>query len=572
MIRTLLALAALALTAPVSAKTDPSLFSELNGKAIIDDAQIIEDSTEAELNQKLVDFSNEFGRQMVIITVPSLHGNDLATFTLDYARHLGIGSKELNDGLVLLIAPNERGIRIEVGYGLEWVMTDLQSGDTLGIVKPYFRAGDYTGGVVAITNSILKQITPDAEQRAADEAARQAARNQAAFNTMMKVVEAILILLTCFVIIKTLLWIRKIPERRALRLANEWKNFLIDVSLDPASYINDLKDPKTLLKRFKQMYDEESLRKQILRSKPTLILKLDNQRPQERMNAILYAPMTIMNLQDPTDEEVYAAVSQEPGLMTTMDLPEAIINKVLWNNGMAIEHLSDPTEEQKNIAIQQNPNAILNFDNPSPEQRLAAFRSDGNLIGKFDNVTDDECKAAILCNPSAIGYIKSPTNEMVELALKNDPSVLDIVIDFASNEQIERAVYDDPRNIKYVKAPSGKLQNYAISEDPELARVIKNPTPKVAKLVAELDERDRLAAEEEARRREEEERRRQERLKKELKKRKERERRRSSYSSSSYGSSSFGSSSSSSGGFSGGGGGFGGGGGSFGGGGASGSW
>jgi uncharacterized protein len=102
-------------------KPRPAL--ELTGR-VVDKADLLDPATEAMLTARLAKLERETGAQMVIATTPSLESKSIADYSIALANAWGIGSRERNDGLLLLVAPNERQVRIEVGKGLEKVMTD----------------------------------------------------------------------------------------------------------------------------------------------------------------------------------------------------------------------------------------------------------------------------------------------------------------------------------------------------------------------------------------------------------------------------------------------------------------
>jgi uncharacterized protein len=107
----------------------------------------------------------------VVVTLPSLQGYDIADYGYQLGRAWGIGQAKLNNGLLLIVAPNEHRVRIEVGYGLEPIMTDAFSSVIIqNQILPKFRSGDFNGGVVAGVNAIIQQLsleTSEAERRAA---------------------------------------------------------------------------------------------------------------------------------------------------------------------------------------------------------------------------------------------------------------------------------------------------------------------------------------------------------------------------------------------------------------------
>ena len=86
---------------------------------------------------------------MAIVTVKSLDGNDIDSYAVDLYKQLGVGQKKDDRGVLLLVAPNDRRYRVEVGYGLEPVINDARAGDAGRLMAPYFRQGDYSSGITA---------------------------------------------------------------------------------------------------------------------------------------------------------------------------------------------------------------------------------------------------------------------------------------------------------------------------------------------------------------------------------------------------------------------------------------
>lgn len=156
-------LLALALAGPAAAQTFPQL-----GGRVVDDANIIPPEIETQLDTKLAALEQQSQRQLVVVTLPSLQGYDIADYGYRLGRQWGIGSKERNDGAMLIVAPNERKVRIEAGYGLEPVLTDGMSFLIINNeILPRFKAGDLPGGIVAGTDGIIRQLTlPEEEARA----------------------------------------------------------------------------------------------------------------------------------------------------------------------------------------------------------------------------------------------------------------------------------------------------------------------------------------------------------------------------------------------------------------------
>ncbi|MCB2058158.1 MAG: TPM domain-containing protein [Novosphingobium sp.] len=156
----LLALAALLLPGLALAQQFPALTGR-----VVDAANVIPADEEARLTQKLEALETQSQRQLVVVTLPDLQGYDIADYGYQLGRHWAIGDKERNDGALFIIAPNERRVRIEVGYGLEPVLTDgLSSLIIQQQVVPRFKAGDMAGGIEAGTDAIVAQLTLPEDQ------------------------------------------------------------------------------------------------------------------------------------------------------------------------------------------------------------------------------------------------------------------------------------------------------------------------------------------------------------------------------------------------------------------------
>ncbi|HTP41391.1 MAG TPA: TPM domain-containing protein [Nitrospiria bacterium] len=117
---------------------------------VTDDAGLLTPQQIASLNQSLSDYEQRTSNQLVVLTVKSLDGQDIESYSIAVAEAWKPGRKGRDNGAILLVAPNERKVRIEVGYGLEGVLTDAKSAEIIRtILAPHFRAGDYYGGIVA---------------------------------------------------------------------------------------------------------------------------------------------------------------------------------------------------------------------------------------------------------------------------------------------------------------------------------------------------------------------------------------------------------------------------------------
>lgn len=159
----LFAFLTLLLAFPAFAQT----FPPLTGR-VVDNANLLSPEQQAALIAKLAQLEQQSGRQMVVATVPDLQGYPIEDYGYRLGRAWGIGEKKANDGLLLLIAPNERKVRIEVGYGLEAIVTDALSSVIINRqIIPHFKQGDMAGGIVAGSDALITLLQlPGAEAQA----------------------------------------------------------------------------------------------------------------------------------------------------------------------------------------------------------------------------------------------------------------------------------------------------------------------------------------------------------------------------------------------------------------------
>lgn len=121
-----------------------------------DYANMISPSTKAALEKELNSFEQTDSTQIVILTIPSLEGEVLDEFSIKAAETWKIGQKGKDNGIIITVAKQEKKIRVEVGRGLEGVLTDLAAGRIVDLViKPKFKRGDFDGGFVAGVHSLI---------------------------------------------------------------------------------------------------------------------------------------------------------------------------------------------------------------------------------------------------------------------------------------------------------------------------------------------------------------------------------------------------------------------------------
>ena len=172
----LIAAAWLALFAlPAVAQT----FPPLTGR-VVDQADLLRPEQELDLTSKLAALETQSGRQFVVATVKSLGGQDISDYSTKLGRAWKIGDEQKDDGVVMVVAPNERKVWIATGYGADDVLTDLMTGVIVRRdILPKFKAGDMGGGIIAGADAVIQQLSlppEEARRRAAELAAQQKKR------------------------------------------------------------------------------------------------------------------------------------------------------------------------------------------------------------------------------------------------------------------------------------------------------------------------------------------------------------------------------------------------------------
>lgn len=126
-----------------------------------DYAHIISPEVFSDIESELVRLRNEKGFEVVVVTIPTLGDETIETYAVKLFEEWGIGNKEEDTGALLLIAPTEKVMRIEVGYGLEGALTDLETQDIQQLMLSDFRAGDYSAGILTGVHAIITAISSE---------------------------------------------------------------------------------------------------------------------------------------------------------------------------------------------------------------------------------------------------------------------------------------------------------------------------------------------------------------------------------------------------------------------------
>lgn len=140
-------------------------FPPLSGR-VIDGAGLLDGAAVGRLQGRLAEFERASGIQLVVATVPDLQGYTIEEFGYQLGRHWGIGQKDVNNGVLLIVAQAERKVRIEVGYGLEGTLTDALSASIIqSIIVPRFKAGQFEDGIEQGATAIMQALRGEYQPR-----------------------------------------------------------------------------------------------------------------------------------------------------------------------------------------------------------------------------------------------------------------------------------------------------------------------------------------------------------------------------------------------------------------------
>jgi len=140
-------------------------FPKLTGR-VVDNANLLSPQTKQYLEKRIKEFENNTSNQLVVVTLNSLEGVPIEEYGYKLGRYWGIGEKGKDNGVLLIIAPNERKVRIEVGYGLEGNLTDAKSFMIINDnILPYFKNGNYDEGVKKGVDAIINTLSTQKKEQ-----------------------------------------------------------------------------------------------------------------------------------------------------------------------------------------------------------------------------------------------------------------------------------------------------------------------------------------------------------------------------------------------------------------------
>ena len=133
---------------------------ELTGR-VVDAADVLPLETERLLSSQLASLEADTSDQLVVVTLPRLKGHSIEDVGIALGRGWGIGRADIRNGVLLVVAPNERRVRIEVGYGLEGLLTDERAAQIVHAMLPQFRKGNIASGVALGVQEIDRLLRSD---------------------------------------------------------------------------------------------------------------------------------------------------------------------------------------------------------------------------------------------------------------------------------------------------------------------------------------------------------------------------------------------------------------------------
>jgi uncharacterized protein len=146
---------------PALAETVDQVVAEAKQGYITDLAAVLSPGGRAQLTALCAELKEKTNAQIAVVTIKSLDGRPIEDFSVDLATRLGIGPKSSNEGVLILLALQDRKNRIETGYGLEPILPDGKTGDFQREAAPVLRSGDYDGAMLLMTRRVADVIAAD---------------------------------------------------------------------------------------------------------------------------------------------------------------------------------------------------------------------------------------------------------------------------------------------------------------------------------------------------------------------------------------------------------------------------
>lgn len=208
----------------MTVSTNAQTFPVFEGRPVIDQADLLPAANETKLNEQINEFRSRTSQQLAVVTINSLEGLDIESYANKMFRYYGVGDADLHNGVLFLVAPNERLMRIEVGYGNEPFFTDLDASIIIHeIVTPRFKANNMVAGIEQGTMAIIKEATPPTPEQLAI-ASKKAREEAIRWEEFMSFLYSIFAVIGSFIAAGTVIvWVKRTlrANRRYLDLNAE---------------------------------------------------------------------------------------------------------------------------------------------------------------------------------------------------------------------------------------------------------------------------------------------------------------------------------------------------------------
>lgn len=158
----------------------PAYAAPTQDMMVTDNGEMLTEQDEQEISEMLYNINRQTGIEYLVYTIKSLNGEDIETCANRLFRTAGLGDKEKDNGLLLLISYDDRKFRLEVGYGLEGDIPDTQAANIINTMTPYFKEGNYGDGVKAAVKQTAVILNSSGEYTISEDWAAQAASNDEA--------------------------------------------------------------------------------------------------------------------------------------------------------------------------------------------------------------------------------------------------------------------------------------------------------------------------------------------------------------------------------------------------------
>lgn len=198
----------------------PAYAAPTQDMMVTDSGEMLSDREEQEVSEMLYSINRQTGIEYLVYTIKSLNGEDIETCANRLFRTAGLGDKEKDNGLLLLISYDDRKFRLEVGYGLEGDIPDTQAANIINTMTPYFKEGNYGDGVKAAVKQTAVILNSSGEYTISEDWAAQAASNNEA-NQTSSLIAAGLVLGICYLLLGYTFWLNW-PETKE-NFYNLWK-------------------------------------------------------------------------------------------------------------------------------------------------------------------------------------------------------------------------------------------------------------------------------------------------------------------------------------------------------------